>query len=61
MLKTTGLLDGPALSKNNGSKPAFSKNNTSKLDFGRINGNNKIDRFGDDSTKYAKKSEKLKN
>ena len=46
MLKTTGLSDKLAFSRNNGNKLAFSKNNNSKPVFKKNNSNNKIDRFG---------------
>ena len=57
ILKTTNKL---ALSKNNGSKSAFSRNNDSKPASGRNDGNSKVNRFGGDGVKYAKKSGKSK-
>ena len=61
ILKTTGLSDKPAPSKNNGSKSASSKNNNSKLISGKNNGDGEIDGFGVDGNgvEHAKKSEKL--
>ena len=46
----TGLLDKPALSKNDGSRLASKKND----------GNGKVDEFGDNGVEHTKKSEKLK-
>ena len=60
MLKTTGLPDKLAFSKNNGSKSASSKNNNSKLASRKNNGNGKINRFGfnENGMEHAKKSGK---
>ena len=61
MLKTTGLLNKPAPSRNNGSKSASSKNNNSKPAFRKNDSNNKVNRFGvgRNGVKHAKKSRKL--
>ena len=61
MLKIIKLPNKSASSRNNGNKLAFSKNNNNKPAFRKNNGNNKIDGFSvsKNSTKHAKKSEKL--
>ena len=61
MLKTTGLSDKPAPSKNDGSRSASSKNDNSKPASRKNNGNGKVDGFsvGRNGVKYAKKSGKL--
>ena len=48
MLKTIGLFNKPAPSRNDGSKLALNKNNNNKLVSRKNNGNNKVDRFGID-------------
>ena len=62
ILKTTGLLDKPAPSKNNGSKSAFSRNNDSRPAFRRNDDDGEVNRFGigGNGVEHAKKSEKLK-
>ena len=60
MLKTTGLPNEPAPSKNNSSKLASSRNNNSKPASRRNDGDGKVDEFGDNSTEYAKESRKSK-
>ena len=61
MLKTTGLFDKPASSKNNGSRSVLSRNNNSRPTSEKNNGNNEFNRFGvsRNGVEYAKKSEKL--
>ena len=56
MLKTTGSLDKPVLSKNNGSKPAISKNNSSKPAFKRNDSDGEVEFGGGigNSVEYAK-------
>ena len=58
ILKTIGLPDKPAPSKNNNSKSVSSRNNNSRPASGRNNGNDEVDEFG--GIKHAKKSGKLK-
>ena len=60
MLKTTGLPDKPASSRNDGSKLASSRNNKNKPAFRRNNGDKEVDEVGIDGNgvEYAKKSEK---
>ena len=62
MLKMIGLLDGPALSKNIGSRSAFSKNNNSRPASGRNNSNGEVDGFGigRNGVKHAKESKNQK-
>ena len=57
MLKTTGLPDKPAPSKNNGSRSASSKNNDSRLTFGKNDGNGEINGIsvGRNGVEYVKK------
>ena len=50
MLKTTGLPNEPAPSRNDGSRPASGKNN----------GNGEVDEFGGGGVEHAKKSGKSK-
>ena len=57
ILKTTNK---PAPSRNNGSGSASSRNNNSRQASGRNDGDVKVNRFGGDSVKHAKKSEKSK-
>ena len=61
MLKTTGLSDKLASSRNNGSKSAFGRNNNSKPASEKNDSNGKVDEFGVDknSVEHAKKSGKL--
>ena len=61
ILKTTGLPNKLAFSKNNGSKSASSKNNNNMPASERNNGNSEVDRFGigENCVKHAKKSRKL--
>ena len=61
MLKTTGLLDELALSKNNGSKSASSKNNNIKPAFKKNNSNGEVNKFGvgKNGVEHTKKSRKL--
>ena len=60
MLKTTGLPDKPAPSRNNGSRLASSKNDDNRLAFGRNDGDGEVDGVGvgRNSVEHAKKSEK---
>ena len=60
MLKTTRSPDKPAPSRNDGSRSVSSKNNDSKPASGRNNANGRVDKFGSNSVKHAKKSGKLK-
>ena len=59
MLKTIGLSNKPASSKNNNSKLASSKNNSSRPISEKNNGNSNI-KFNGDGVKHTKKSRKLK-
>ena len=61
ILKTTGLPDKPAPSKNNSNKSVFYKNDNSKPAFGKNDGDSEIDGFGisGNGIKHAKKLEKL--
>ena len=61
MLKTTGLSDKPAPSRNNNSRLASNRNDNSKPVSKKNNSNDKVDRFGigKNSIKHAKKSRKL--
>ena len=60
MLKTTGLPDKPAPSRNNGSRSAFSRNDNSRPASGRNNGDGEVDGVGvsGNGVEHAKKSEK---
>ena len=60
MLKTTGLPNGPASSRNDGSRPVSNRNNGSRLVSERNDGDGEVDRFGDNGIEYAKKSRKSK-
>ena len=60
ILKTNGLSDKPISAKNDSSKPASSRKNINKSIFAKNNGNNKINRFGNNGIEYAKKSRKSK-
>ena len=57
MLKTIGLPNEPASSKNNGNKSAFNRNNNSRPAFRKNNSNSKVNGFdiSGNSIKYAKK------
>ena len=61
MLKTTGSLDKPAPSRNNGSRSASSRNNNSRPASRKNDGDDEVHRFGvdKDDVEYAKKLEKL--
>ena len=61
MLKTIGLPDKPAPSRNNGSRLASCGNDDSKSVSQRNNGNSEVDRFGvsENNMEHAKKSIKL--
>ena len=61
MLKTTGLSDKPALSRNNNSRSASNRNDNSKPVSKKNNSNGKVDRFGigKNGIEHAKKSRKL--
>ena len=61
MLKTTGLLDKPIPSKNNGSKSISNKNNNSRPIFSRNDGNGEVDGFviSENGVEHAKKLGKL--
>ena len=59
MLKIIGSSYKLASSRNNDNKPAFTRNNSSKPTFRKNNSNNK-DKFGNNSVKHIKKSEKSK-
>ena len=61
MLKTTGLPNGLASSKNNSSRPAFIRNNSSRPASGKNEGDGEVDGFGSNGAEHAKKSEKSKN
>ena len=58
ILKTTGLPNKPASSRNDGSNSASNRNNDSKPASGRNDGNGEVDGF--DEVEHAKKLEKLK-
>ena len=62
MLKTTGLLDEPASSRNNGSRSASSRNDDNRPASGRNYGNGEVDRFSvnGNGVEHAKKSGKSK-
>ena len=61
MLKTTGLLNKPALSKNDGSRSTSSRNKVSKSAFGKNDGNGEVDELcvSRNNVEYIKKSGKL--
>ena len=61
ILKTTGLLDKLAFSKNNGSRSASSRNNNSRLAFRRNDNDIEVDRFGigRNGMEHTKKSGKM--
>ena len=61
MLKTTGLPDKPALSRNDGSKLASSRNNNSKPASRKNDDDGEVDKFGvgRNGVEHAKKSEKI--
>ena len=63
MLKTTGLPDEPAPSRNDGSRSASRRNDNSRPASGRNDGNGKVNGFGVDGNgmEHAKKSGKSKN
>ena len=60
MLKTIGLPNEPAFSKNNGSKSASNRNNNSRPTSRKNNGDSEVNRFGDSRNcmEHAKKSGK---
>ena len=60
MLKTTGLFDELAPSRNNGSKSASNRNDNSKLAFERNDNNNKFNGFSSNGMEHTRKLEKLK-
>ena len=59
MLKTTGLLDRLASSRNDGSKPVSSRNDSSKPASGKNDGNGEFNEFGVDGVEHVRKSRKL--
>ena len=46
MLKTNGLLNEPASSRNDGSRSTSGKNNNNRLASGKNDGNSKVNEFG---------------
>ena len=60
MLKTIGLFDKPALSKNDSSRLASSRDDNSKPASKEKNSASEVNRFDGDGVKYSKNSEKLK-
>ena len=60
MIKTIGLLDKLAPTKNDSNKSVFSKNNDRRQVFERSYGNVEVDRFISNNMEYIKKSKKLK-
>ena len=62
ILKTSGLSDKPAPSRNNSSRSASSKNNNSRIALGKNDGNSEVDKFGvsDEGVEHTKKSKKSK-
>ena len=60
-MKTTGLPDKPASSKNDSSKLASNKNNNNRLTSRKNDSNNNVNKFGvsRNGIEHTKKSEKL--
>ena len=58
MLKMSKLSNELNPAKNNGKRPASNKNNKSTLVSKKNDSNDEVNRFGGNSVKYAKKSEK---